>query len=200
MIDASEYEALLKQRNNTIEEMEKVYLSFPQRQSELPPSFMDSLVGNSDALNKIKELSYKATRTNSNILITGESGTGKSKLAYEIHQFCRPGKPFVEVNCSAIPASLFESELFGYVGGAFTGALAKGKAGYFEIANGGTIFLDEIGELPLDMQVKLLQVLQNKRFYKVGSSVPVSIDLQVISATNKNLVSEVKKGLFVPFT
>ena len=196
IIDTSEMELLIKLRNDTIEKMEKVCVPFHRQQPELPENFMERLVGISSALKRVKALSYKATRTNSNILITGESGTGKSQLAYEIHNFCRHGKPFVEVNCSAIPPSLIESELFGYVGGAFTGALPKGKVGYFERANGGTIFLDEIGDLPLDMQVKLLQVLQNKRFYKVGSSIPISIDLRVISATNRNLAVAVQNGTF----
>ncbi|MBR6584586.1 MAG: sigma 54-interacting transcriptional regulator, partial [Firmicutes bacterium] len=145
MIDSSEMEALLQIRNRTIEEMEQVYADFQTSSPDYPDRFLENVVGSSNVIQKIKALAYKATRTNSNIIITGESGTGKSQLAYEIHKICRPGKPFVEVNCSAIPPSLFESELFGYVGGAFTGALSKGKAGYFEMAGGGTIFLDEIG-------------------------------------------------------
>jgi transcriptional regulator with PAS, ATPase and Fis domain len=196
LIDSSELEQLLQIRNRTIEEMEKVYADTKIRTSDIPDNFLKNIIGNSNSIQKIKTLSYKATRTNSNIIITGESGTGKSQLAYEIHKFCRPEKPFVEVNCSAIPQTLFESELFGYVGGAFTGALSKGKVGYFEKANGGTIFLDEIGDLPLDMQVKLLQVLQTKHFYRVGSSTPVNINVRVIAATNKNLPEEVRCGTF----
>jgi len=196
LIDSSEMEQMLQIRNKTIEEMERVYADSQIKPSDIPDRFLENIIGNSNVIQKVKALANKATRTNSNIIITGESGTGKSQLAYEIHKICRPGKPFVEVNCSAIPQNLFESELFGYVGGAFTGALSKGKAGYFEMANGGTIFLDEIGELPLDMQVKLLQVLQNKRFYRVGSSTPITIDVRVIAATNKNLLEEVGKGSF----
>jgi transcriptional regulator with PAS, ATPase and Fis domain len=104
--------------------------------------------------------------------------------------------PFVEVNCNAIAPSLFESELFGYVGGAFTGASAAGNAGYFEIADGGTIFLDEIGELPSEIQIKLLHVLQSKKIYRVGSSKPIPVNVRVIAATNRNLELEVEQGSF----
>lgn len=145
---------------------------------------------------EIKRLAYKASQTNFNVIITGESGTGKSHLAREIHKMGKKDAPFVEVNCNAIAPSLFESELFGYVAGAFTGAAAGGKAGFFEEANGGTIFLDEIGEIPLSIQAKLLHVLQNKRIYRVGSSKPIDVDVRVITATNRNLEEEVHKGNF----
>lgn len=144
----------------------------------------------------VKNLAYKASKTKFNVLLTGESGTGKSKLAREIHDLWNPEKPFVEVNCSAIAESLFESELFGYVPGAFTGATSRGKVGYLEEADGGTIFLDEIGELPWNIQVKLLYVLQYKRIYRVGSTKPINIDVRIIMATNRNLEEEVKKGNF----
>lgn len=132
------------------------------------------------------------------MILTGESGTGKSKLARAIHNAGEGSQnsPFVEVNCNAIAPTLFESELFGYVGGAFTGAKSDGHVGYFEAADKGTIFLDEIGEIPLEIQVKLLHVLQNKIIYRVGSSKPVKVDVRVIAATNKNLEEEVAMGRF----
>ena len=141
-------------------------------------------------------MAYKASKNKFNVIITGESGTGKSKIARAIHMAGNPTTPFVEVNCNAIAPSLFESELFGYVSGAFTGARSEGRKGFFEEANGGTIFLDEIGEIPLDIQVKLLQVLQNRMIYRVGSSKPIKIDIRVIAATNRNLEEEVKVGRF----
>lgn len=157
---------------------------------------MNDFIGEDPAMSEVKRLAYKASQTNFNVIITGESGTGKSRLAKEIHNMGKKDAPFVEVNCNAIAPSLFESELFGYVGGAFTGAAASGKAGFFEEANGGTIFLDEIGDIPLSIQVKLLHVLQNKRIYRVGSSKAIDVDVRVITATNRNLEEEVKNGNF----
>ncbi len=147
-------------------------------------------------MQKVKQLAYKAANTRFNVIITGESGTGKTKLAREIHSIKGENTPFVTVACNAIAPSLIESELFGYVPGAFTGADAKGKKGFFEEANGGTIFLDEIGEIPPEMQIKLLNVLQDKRIYRVGSTKPIDIDVRVITASNRNLEEEVKKGSF----
>lgn len=157
---------------------------------------MKEFIGEDPAMSEVKRLAYKASQTNFNVIITGESGTGKSRLAREIHSMGKNNAPFVEVNCNAIAPSLFESELFGYVGGAFTGAASGGKAGFFEEANGGTIFLDEIGDIPPEIQVKLLHVLQNKRIYRVGSSKPIDVDVRVITATNRNLEEEVKNGKF----
>lgn len=153
-------------------------------------------IGNAPAMEQVKQLAYKAAKTKFNVILTGESGTGKSKLAREIHEIYNKKAPFVEVTCNAIAPSLIESELFGYVSGAFTGAASGGRAGYFEEANGGTIFLDEIGELPMDIQIKLLYVLQNKRIFRVGSTKPIDVDVRVITATNKNLEEEVAAGRF----
>lgn len=153
-------------------------------------------IGNSPAIEKVKQLAYKASKTRFNVIITGESGTGKSKLAREIHNIGAYKGPFVEVICNAIAPSLIESELFGYAPRAFTGADTNGRMGFFEKANGGTIFLDEIGEIPPEIQVKLLHVLQNKRIYRVGSTVPIDVDVRVITATNKNLEEEVARGAF----
>ncbi|MDU7441252.1 MAG: sigma 54-interacting transcriptional regulator, partial [Clostridium sp.] len=129
--------------------------------------------------------------------IQGESGTGKEVLAQAMHNYSlRRNKKFVAINCGAIPNNIIESELFGYEDGTFTGAKKGGKPGKFEVANGGTIFLDEIGEMPLDMQVNLLRVLQESRVTRLGGSTEIPIDVRVIAATNKNLKEEVNKGNF----
>lgn len=157
-----------------------------------------TFAGKSRKTQEVKYLAWKAANSRFNVILTGESGTGKSKLARAIHNAGEGAQnsPFVEVNCNAIAPTLFESELFGYVGGAFTGAKSDGHVGYFEAADKGTIFLDEIGEIPLEIQVKLLHVLQNKIIYRVGSSKPVKVDVRVIAATNKNLEEEVAMGRF----
>lgn len=142
------------------------------------------------------DLAARVAESNLSIIIEGESGTGKELLAEFIHQkSLRAKKPLVKVNCAAIPESLLESELFGHVRGAFTGAL-KDRKGRFEIANGGTIFLDEIAEIPPAVQAKLLRVLQNLEFERVGESEPRKVDVRVIAATNKNLDEAIKEGTF----
>jgi two-component system response regulator PilR (NtrC family) len=149
------------------------------------------LVGESPKMRKIYELIEKVAQTRSNILISGESGTGKELVAQAVHrQSPRADKPFVVINCAGIPESLIESELFGYKKGAFTGALAD-KEGLFEIADNGTIFLDEVGELTPAIQVKLLRVIQERTFTAVGGTEEKTIDVRIISATNKNLEEEV---------
>ena len=155
-----------------------------------------TFIGNDKSLISVKRLAVKAANNRFNVMLTGESGTGKSVLAKEIHDIQMPDKPFVEVCCNAISPTLFESELFGYAPGAFTGANAQGKAGYFEEASGGTIFLDEIGDISPEMQVKLLHVIQNKRIYRVGDTKPIDVDVRIITATNKNLEKEVENGNF----
>jgi len=138
----------------------------------------------------------KIARTNATVLITGESGTGKEVLAKLIHSYSsRKDKKFSVIDCSSIPPSLLESELFGYEKGAFTGAETR-KIGKFEAANEGTLFLDEIGELPLSMQTRFLRILQEKRFERVGGTVPVDLDVRILAATNKDLEREVKEGRF----
>lgn len=196
MRDVSELEAMLSERNKIIESVEKMHTVRSSFLYDVPKGVFTNFIGSSSEMNEVKYLAFKASKIKSNIIITGESGTGKSRLAEEIHNLYNKNTPFIEVNCSSIPHNLFESELFGYTPGAFTGALSTGKVGYFEMANGGSIFLDEIGEIPTDVQVKLLHVLQNKRFYKVGSSKPINIDVRVIAATNKDLQEEVEKGAF----
>jgi transcriptional regulator with GAF, ATPase, and Fis domain len=131
-----------------------------------------------------------------NVLILGESGTGKELVARAVHEnSSRRGKPLVRVNCASIPKDLFESEFFGHVRGAFTGAI-KDRIGRFELANGGTLFLDEVGEIPLELQGKLLRVLQEGQFEKVGEDRTRSVDVRIISATNRNLLAEAKAGRF----
>ena len=154
------------------------------------------LIGKSDAMQKVFDVIKKVADTKSNVLIFGESGTGKELVARAIHaSSARAQMPFVPVNCSALPETLLESELFGYMKGAFTGAAAN-KAGLFEVANGGSIFLDEIGETTPATQVKLLRVLQEREFRRVGGTQDVKVDVRVIAATNKDLEKAVTEGTF----
>jgi len=155
------------------------------------------ITGQSALITSVKQDALKAARTNASVLITGESGTGKEIIAHYIHLgSARTKKPFIRVNCAAIPSELFESELFGYEKGAFTGAQAKGKPGKFELARGGTIFLDEIGELPLPMQAKLLRVIQERTVDRLGGTKSIDLDFRLITATNRDLLDLVKKELF----
>lgn len=194
--DLSEMDTLLRERNELIAMVEETNLNLDDSSNGVPPTAFSTFAGSSPPIQQVKYLAYKAAQAKCNVIITGESGTGKSRLAREIHQLSRPDLPFVEVNCSSIPRDLVESELFGYVGGAFTGALAGGKAGYFEAADGGTLFLDEIGEIPPELQAKLLYVIQNRRFYRVGATKPTDVDVRIIFATNKDLLEEVRQGRF----
>lgn len=190
---------LLDDRNEMIKlsnNEELIRIRQIEKEMAFPEDKFNSFIGESKKTKEVKYMAYKAASNRFNVIITGESGTGKSKLAREIHKMHNPDAPFVEVNCNAIAPSLFESELFGYVKGAFTGAKNEGKIGFFEAADKGTIFLDEIGEIPLSFQVKLLHVLQNKIIYRVGSSKPIKVDVRVIAATNKNLEEEVAQGRF----
>jgi transcriptional regulator with GAF, ATPase, and Fis domain len=155
-----------------------------------------NIIGNSPAMQKVISRMRRIISTESTVLVLGESGTGKEIVAKAIHfNGPRKDKPFIAVNCAAIPESLLESELFGHLKGSFTGAI-RDKIGKFEAANFGTIFLDEIGTMPMHLQTKLLRVLQEQEVEKVGSTRPVKLDVRVISATNINLEEEVKKGNF----
>ena len=139
----------------------------------------------------------KVPNMDTTVLLLGETGVGKEVFAKYLHkEGMRKDKPFIKINCGAIPPELMESEFFGYKKGAFTGADRSGKAGYFEVADGGTLFLDEIGELPLSMQVKLLRVLQEKEIMRVGSTLAVPVDVRIIAATNRELDKMVEKGTF----
>ncbi len=158
---------------------------------------LDSIIGESREIKELKELTKRIANTNSNVLILGETGTGKELFANAIHSLSkRKDGPFIKVNCGSIPSELLESELFGYEEGAFTGAKKGGKIGKFKAADGGSIFLDEIADLPMNMQVKLLRVLQEKEIEKIGSNTPEKIDVRIISATNKDLEEMIKKGEF----
>jgi DNA-binding NtrC family response regulator len=154
------------------------------------------IVGSSGPLQKVFDLVNKVAATSANVLIQGESGTGKELIARSIHyNSSRTEKPFLAVNCGALPESLLESELFGHTKGSFTGAVAD-KKGLFRSAGGGTIFLDEVGEMPQSLQVKLLRALQEHEVTPVGASVPVSFDARIIAATNRDLETEVAEGRF----
>ncbi|MHB8171094.1 MAG: sigma-54 interaction domain-containing protein [Thermincolia bacterium] len=156
----------------------------------------DTIVGNNEGLRKVIDLSKKAAQSNSTILLLGESGTGKEIFAHAIHQASpRREKPFIKVNCAAIPETLLESEFFGYEKGAFTGAV-KTKLGKFELANGGTIFLDEIGDMNLYLQAKILRVLQEMEFERVGGNSTIRVDIRIIAATNRDLKDLIRNGDF----
>ncbi len=154
------------------------------------------IIGTSYVIQEIKEFIKIVAPTNTSVLITGESGTGKELVARAIHKESpRSMNPFVEVNCAAIPEELIESELFGHEKGSFTGAIQK-RRGKFDLANGGTIFLDEIGDMSLKTQAKILRIIEEKKFERVGGSKPVEVDVRIIAATNKNLEEEIRKGNF----
>lgn len=157
----------------------------------------DNLIGRGERIKWLKREAQVAARTNSTILISGESGTGKELLAHAIHCASpRKNAPFIKVNCAAVPEHLLESELFGYEEGSFTGAKKGGKLGKFELADGGTIFLDEIGDMQLAMQAKLLRVLQEREVEKIGRTSAIRVDVRVIAATNKDLEQMVKEKKF----
>src|SRR6266849_3434872 len=154
------------------------------------------LIGESDAMKKLDEQIRSAAPSNSRVLITGENGSGKEIVARTLHRLSqRAEQPFIDVNCAAIPEELIESELFGHRKGAFTGAIDERK-GKFELADGGTLFLDEIGDMSLRTQAKVLRVLQEQTFQKVGGQQPITVDVRVIAATNKNLEAEIGAGAF----
>jgi two-component system nitrogen regulation response regulator NtrX len=156
----------------------------------------EMLIGDSPRMQQLKEQLAMAARSDSRILIAGENGTGKELVARQIHALSpRASKPFVDVNCAAIPEELIESELFGHVKGAFTGATST-RRGRFEHANGGTLFLDEIADMSLKTQAKVLRVLQEQRFERVGSTEAIQVDVRVLAATNKNLEEEIEHGTF----
>ncbi|MGH7770376.1 MAG: sigma-54 interaction domain-containing protein, partial [Candidatus Binatia bacterium] len=155
-----------------------------------------SVIAGDPVMLKLRELIRRAAPTDATVLITGETGTGKELVARTIHELSqRAEKPFVPINCAAIPHDLLESELFGHARGAFTGAIAP-RPGLFQLAKGGTVLLDEVAEMPLALQAKLLRVLQEKELRPLGADHPVPVDVRVIASTNKDLEVEVAKGAF----
>ncbi|WP_034602089.1 sigma-54 interaction domain-containing protein [Clostridiisalibacter paucivorans] len=174
----------------------KYYRDELRRLGESKFSF-ESIVGVSDKFDEVKVLAKKASKNNLPVMITGETGTGKEVFANSIHYASdRKNNPLIRINCAAIPAELLESELFGYEEGSFTGAKKGGKKGKFQLADGGTIFLDEIGDMPMHMQAKLLRVLQENEIERIGGYEPIPIDVRVISATHQDLRKLIKEKKF----
>ena len=193
--DLSNFKILSKKLCNLEKEVEfsKKELSADQKAIYT----FNNIIGGSDKSREVMELAIRIAKIESNVLITGESGTGKELFAHSIHNASRRSlNPFIKINCGAIPAELFESEMFGYEEGAFTGAKKSGNRGKFEHANGGTILLDEIGDMPMNMQVKLLRVIQEKELVRVGGNDPIKVDVRIIASTNKLLEQLIKDGKF----
>ncbi|MGQ3904760.1 sigma-54 interaction domain-containing protein [Mixta calida] len=156
-----------------------------------------TLIGNARAMRQLKALIGRVAASPSSVMILGESGTGKEVAAHAIHRLSpRHARPFVAINCAAIPENLLESELFGYAKGAFTGAAPAGKKGLIQLAHGGTLFLDEIGDMPLTLQARLLRAIESREIMPVGASQPVPVDIRIISATHQNLTDKIQQGLF----
>ena len=187
----------LKLKLGEAQAMEKIYLKSMGINKELV-NINDETVVINNRMRDIYEVAKRVSTYNTTVLITGESGTGKELVARYIHHedIARRDKPFVVINCGAIPANLLESELFGYVEGSFTGAIKGGKKGLFEQADGGVIFLDEIGEMDLALQVKLLRVLESRSIMKIGQPEEIPVNVRIIAATNRDLEKEVRDGNF----
>lgn len=192
-----------------ISEVKKLLIKFDQLNKELDlykhyiddsniaKYHLNDILGVSKEINRCKSKIRKFSKVDFNVLVTGESGVGKELFVHSIHNESeRKNNPFITINCSAIPENLIESELFGYEEGAFTGAKKGGKIGKFQLANGGSIFLDEIGEMPLYMQAKLLRVLQEEEIVRVGGEKTIPVDVRVLSATNRNLSKMIEEGKF----
>ena len=176
--------------------MEKAQVKIEQFHEQIESGYHTTIIAKNPVMLEKLEIIERVARTDSSVLILGESGVGKEIFAEQIHiKSPRNKKPFIRVNCAAIPEGLLESELFGHVKGAFTSAIAS-RHGRFELADGGTIFLDEIGELPLALQVKLLRVIQERTFEKVGSDITVTVDVRILAATNRDIERQVEKGEF----
>ncbi|MBE6089209.1 MAG: PAS domain S-box protein [Clostridium beijerinckii] len=193
--DISDFHALSKKLLDLEKEVE--FYKSKIAENKTAKYSVENIIGHSNKIRKVKDLIGKVANTNSNVLINGESGTGKEMIAHSIHNSSkRYLAPFIKINCASIPAELLESELFGYEEGAFTGAKKGGKKGKFELANGGSIFLDEIGDMNINMQAKILRVIQEREIESIGGSGVKSVDVRIITATNKNLEELVKKGEF----
>ncbi len=186
----------IRNTDRIMEEEQKIRKGLSEKGLTAKYSFKD-ILGNSPAIRENIQMAERYSRVNSNVLIVGETGTGKELFAHSIHQASgRRDQPFVAINCAALPENLLESELFGYEAGAFSGAAKGGKIGLFELAHKGTIFLDEIGEIPITLQAKLLRVLQEKEIRRIGSTSVHPIDVRVVSATNINIEEKIREGQF----
>jgi transcriptional regulator with PAS, ATPase and Fis domain len=189
----------LNRLRNELEESRQLTRRYQWELSNLQShqEILSRLIFRSKAMQRVVETAMKVAKVSSTVVIQGESGVGKGLLAKIIHQASlRRDGPFIRVDCGAIPESLIESELFGYEEGAFTGARPKGKPGYFEMADGGTLFLDDIGELPLNVQVKLLRFLEDNEVIRIGGTQTKQLDVRVIAATHRDLEEMVRKGTF----
>lgn len=194
-IDMNHLLVSVKQAAGSVEE-EDNEIPVPRQSVRKQKSGIHEIIGNSPKIMKVKQLVDKVGPSEARVLIMGENGTGKELVAHWLHEKSRRAKgPFVEINCAAIPSELIESELFGHEKGAFTSAI-KQRKGKFEQANGGTLFMDEIGDMSLSAQAKVLRALQESRISRVGSDKDVSVDVRVVSATNKNLREEIEQGRF----
>lgn len=192
--DITELRMITEEKNVLFENLKRAEMLL---ENEKIMEKFKAFVGISDHIKSIKNLAYKSSKTNSCVLILGESGTGKSTLAKEIHMLSsRNNYEFIHINCASLPESLLESELFGYEGGAFTNSKKQGKIGLLELAQGGTLFLDEIGDMTLQTQAKLISFIQSKKFYRVGGIVERTVDTRIICATNKNLEKAIEEGKF----
>lgn len=198
VVSETDITSQIRLNNELFSTSEKLFNLEEEVRKALPEENPFSYIrGNSPSLKKTLDITKKAATTNASVLIFGESGVGKELFAKAIHNLREsPDAPFVAINCGAIPAGLFESEIFGYERGAFSGADQKGKKGKVELAKNGTLFLDEIGEMPLEMQVKILRLLQEKRFYAVGGTKEIEVDFRVVAATNKDLQQLINEGKF----
>ncbi len=195
ILDVSDMEIIAQEFSFPLRQQVKYYRNELEKRGE--DGSFEQIVSINPNFNKLKKDAQRIARSSSTVLLTGESGVGKDMFARAIHAASpRARRPFVKVNCAAIPEALLESELFGYAPGSFTGASKKGKPGYFEQAQGGTIFLDEIGDMPLPIQVKLLQVLQEKQFIRVGGTGTQKVDVRIIAATNRDLRDAITRGVF----
>jgi len=184
--------------NNEIQILKKEVQHFKQKELREYTSLynFDNILGKSHAIKEVIETAKNISKLDIDVMIVGESGTGKELFAHSIHSASNLSKPFVKINCPAIPFELAESELFGYEKGAFTGALPLGKAGYFETANNGTVFLDEISSIPLSIQAKLLRVLEQREIKRLGSTKSKTINFRIVSATNVDLKNLLNEGKF----
>lgn len=191
--------SLQNKKSNAIifEEIDRINKNIAEVSLDKNRITINDIHGNSEFTKNLREKILQVANSTSTVLITGESGTGKELVARSLHYHSnRRNKPFVVINCSAIPDSLLESELFGYVKGAFTGATNNGRMGKFELANHGVIFLDEIGDMPLYLQAKILRVIQEKKIERIGSNQSIDLDIRIIAATNVNLVQKIEENKF----